>query len=99
MKCIEIQQRCKPTKVVGWHRRRLQKMVKAVFQCIAFTDPTGMFEVRVYTSVGADGVYTVSLLTEESDEFVQEFLHYANQVNFFHQVTLTTSPEPVTIPT
>jgi hypothetical protein len=74
-------------------------MVRMIFQCIAFTDPTGMFEVQVYTSIGQDGVYTVTLFTEEPDEFVQNFLHYANQVDFFHRVTLTAASEPATIRT
>lgn len=97
VKIVTLVQFCKPTQHRGWHRRRLQKMVQAIFSCLAYTDPTGMFEVQVYTDVNSSGVYTVKLITEESEDMVHQFIRYAKQVKYFHAVTLTLNPEPVTM--
>jgi len=88
----------------GWHRRRLQKMVKSVFQCLAFADPTGMFDVRMNTHVDRSlvfgiGTYTINMSVELPDDKMHSFIRLAKQVKHFHSVTLTPVPESVTMPT
>jgi hypothetical protein len=78
----------------GWHRRRLQKMVKSVFQCLALTDPTGMFDVRMNTHVDQSfvfgtGTYTLVMSVELPVEKIDLFIRLAKQVKHFHTVTLT----------
>ena len=88
----------------GWHRRRLQKMVRSVFQCLALADPTGMFDVRMNTHVDQSfvfgtGTYTINMSVELPDDNMHSFIRLAKQVKHFHSVTLTPVPESVTIPT
>jgi hypothetical protein len=99
VKVITLQQFCKPTESMGWHRRRLTKMIQAIFSCAAYADPSGIFDLQVYTDVNSVGVYTITLITEESDDMIDQFIRYARQVKYFHTVTLTINPDPVTIPT
>jgi hypothetical protein len=99
---IKIEMHCPMTIHQGWHRRRLQKMVKTVFQCFAYTDPTGMFDVRVYTqvkqsSVFGIGTYILDLSVELPEEKIEDFIRYAREVKFFHNVTLTSSHASDTI--
>jgi len=100
---VKIEMHCPMTIHRGWHRRRLQKMVKTVFQCFAYTDPTGMFDVRVYTqvkqsSVFGIGTYILDLSVELPEEKIEDFIRYAREVKFFHNVTLTSSHASDTIP-
>ena len=88
----------------GWPRRRLQKMVKSVFTCLAYTDPTGMFDVHIVTSLDQSfvfgiGTYNLDLLVEMPQEKIDRFIWFAKEVKYFHTVTLTPYPEPVTMPT
>jgi len=92
------------THSMGWHRRRLQKMVKSVFQCLALADPTGMFDVRMNTHVDQSlvfgtGTYTINMSVELPDDKMHSFIRLAKQVKHFHSVVLTPFPEPDTIPT
>jgi hypothetical protein len=101
---VHIEMHSPLTNSMGWHRRRLQKMVKSVFQCLALSDPTGMFDVHVVTSLDQSfvfgiGTYNLDLLVEMPDEKFQTFIRLAKQVKHFRSVTLTPYPEPVTIPT
>jgi len=101
---IKIEMHCPLTNSMGWHRRRLQKMVRMVFSCFAYADPTGMFDVRVYTNVHQNpvfgtGTYTLDMSVEMPDEKIEKFVRYAKEVKFFHSVTLTPYHELDTIPT
>jgi len=100
--CIEMHSPL--TQSMGWHRRRLQKMVKSVFQCLALADPTGMFDVRMNTHVDQSlvfniGTYTINMSVELPDDKMHSFIRLAKQVKHFHTVTLTPVPESVTMPT
>jgi hypothetical protein len=88
----------------GWHKRRLQKMVKSVFQCLALADPTGMFDVRMNTHVDqrfvfGTATYTINMSVELPDDKMHSFIRLAKQVKHFHSVTLTPVPESDTMPT
>ena len=101
---IKIEMHCPLTNSRGWHRRRLQKMVKSVFSCLAYTDPTGMFDVRINTRVDQSlvfgtGTYTLDLSVELPDEKIHNFILYAKEVKYFHSVTLTSSLASDTITT
>jgi hypothetical protein len=101
---VYIEMHCPMTIHQGWHRRRLQKMVRSVFQCLAFADPSGMFDVKVYTQVNQSlvfgtGTYRLDMSVELPDYKMHEFIRYAKEVKHFHSVTLTPVPESVTIPT
>jgi hypothetical protein len=100
---VEILMHCPLTIHQGWHKRRLQKMVKTVFTCLAYADPTGMFDVRIYTHVDqrpvfGTGTYTLDLSVELPKEKIEDFIRYAKQVNFFHSVIVTSSHASDTIP-
>lgn len=101
---ISIEMHSPLTYSQGWHRRRLQKMVKSVFTCLALADPTGMFDVRMNTHVDQSlvfgiGTYTINMSVELPDDKMHSFIRLARQVKHFHSVTLTPVPESVTIPT
>jgi len=101
---VTIEMHSPLTHSMGWHRRRLQKMVRSVFQCLALSDPTGMFDVRMNTHVDQSlvfgiGTYTINMSVELPDDKMHSFVRLAKQVKHFHSVTLTPFPEPVTIPT
>jgi len=92
------------THSMGWQKRRLQKMVRSVFQCLALADPTGMFDVRMNTHVYQSwvfgtGTYTINMSVELPDDKMHSFIRLAKQVKHFHSVTLTPYPESDTIPT
>ena len=101
---IKIEMHRPLTNSRGWHRRRLQKMVKSVFQCLALSDPTGMFDVRINTRVDQSfvfgtGTYTLDMSVELPDEKIDLFIRLAKQVKHFHTVTLTSSLASDTITT
>jgi len=101
---VTIEMHSPLTRSRGWHRRRLQKMVKSVFQCLALSDPTGMFDVRINTRVDQSfvfgtGTYTLDMSVELPDDKMHSFIRLAKQVKHFHSVTLTPVLESVTIPT
>lgn len=101
---VYIEMHSPMTQSMGWHRRRLQKMVKSVFQCLALADPTGMFDVRMNTHVDQSlvfgtGTYTINMSVELPDDKMHSFIRLAKQVKHFHSVTLTPVPESDTIPT
>ena len=101
---IKIEMHRPLTNSRGWHRRRLQKMVKSVFSCLAYTDPTGMFDVRINTRVDQSfvfgtGTYTLDMSVELPDEKIHNFIRLAKQVKHFHTVTLTSSLASDTITT
>jgi hypothetical protein len=101
---VTIEMHSPLTHSMGWHKRRLQKMVKSVFQCLALADPTGMFDVRMNTHVDQSFVfgidtYTINMSVELPDDKMHSFIRYAKEVKHFHSVTLTPVPESVTIPT
>jgi hypothetical protein len=101
---VHIEMHSPLTSSMGWHRRRLQKMVKSVFTCLAYTDPTGMFDVHIVTSLDQSfvfgiGTYNLDLLVEMPQEKIDRFIWFAKEVKYFHTVTLTPHPEPVTMPT
>ena len=101
---VHIEMHSPLTNSMGWHRRRLQKMVKSVFQCLALSDPTGMFDVHIVTSLDQSfvfgiGTYNLDLLVEMPQEKIDRFIWFAKEVKYFHTVTLTPHPEPVTMPT
>ena len=93
---VKIEMHCPLTIHQGWHRRRLQKMVRTVFQCFAYADPTGMFDVQIYTqvkqsSVFGTGTYILDLSVELPEDKIDLFIRLAKQVKHFHTVTLTSS--------
>jgi len=101
---VKIEMHAPLTHSMGWHRRRLQKMVKSVFQCLALSDPTGMFDVRINTRVDQSwvfgtGTYTLDMSVELPDDKMHSFIRLAKQVKHFHTVALTPHSEPVTMPT
>lgn len=101
---VYIEMHSPMTQSMGWHRRRLQKMVKSVFQCLALADPTGMFDVRMNTHVDQSlvfgtGTYTINMSVELPDDKMHSFIRLAKQVKHFHSVTLTPFFEPDTMPT
>ena len=101
---IKIEMHCPLTNSRGWHRRRLKNMVHSVFTCLAYTDPTGMFDVRINTRVDQSfvfgtGTYTLDMSVEMPQEKIDRFIWFAKEVKHFHSVTLTPVPESVTIPT
>jgi hypothetical protein len=101
---VTIEMHSPLTHSMGWHKRRLQKMVKSVFQCLALADPTGMFDVRMNTHVDQKfvfkiGTYTINMSVELPDDNMHSFIRLAKQVKHFHSVTLTRVPESDTIPT
>lgn len=101
---VTIEMHSPLTHSMGWHRRRLQKMVRSVFQCLALSDPTGMFDVRMNTHVDQSwvfgiGTYTINMSVELPDDKMHSFIRLAKQVKHFHSVTLTPVPESVTMPT
>lgn len=101
---VHIEMHSPLTNSMGWHRRRLQKMVKSVFQCLALSDPTGMFDVHIVTSLDQSfvfgiGTYNLDLLVEMPDEKFQTFIRLAKQVKHFHNVIPTHCPASDTIPT
>ena len=101
---VKIEMHAPLTHSMGWHRRRLQKMVKSVFQCLALSDPTGMFDVRINTRVDQSwvfgiGTYTLDMSVELPDEKIDLFIRLAKQVKHFHTVALTSSIASDTITT
>ena len=101
---VTIEMHSPLTHSMGWHKRRLQKMVRSVFQCLALSDPTGMFDVRINTRVDQSwvfgiGTYTLDMSVEMPDDKFQTFIRLAKQVKHFHNVIPTHSPESVTMPT
>jgi hypothetical protein len=101
---VHIEMHSPLTNSMGWHRRRLQKMVKSVFTCLAYTDPTGMFDVRMNTHVDQSfvfgtGTYTLDMSVEMPQEKIDRFIWFAKEVKYFHTVTLTPHPELDTMPT
>ena len=101
---VKIEMHAPLTHSMGWHKRRLQKMVKSVFQCLALSDPTGMFDVRINTRVDHSwvfgiGTYTLDMSVELPDEKIDLFIRLAKQVKHFHSVTLTPTLLPDTITT
>ena len=101
---VTIEMHSPLTHSMGWHKRRLQKMVRSVFQCLALADPTGMFDVRMNTHVDQSwvfgiGTYTVNMSVEMPDDKFQTFIRLAKQVKYFHNVIPTHSPASDTIPT
>ena len=101
---IKIEMHCRLTNSRGWHRRRLKNMVHSVFTCLAYTDPTGMFDVRINTRVDQSfvfgtGTYTLDMSVEMPQEKIDRFIWFAKEVKHFHSVTLTPVPESVTMPT
>jgi hypothetical protein len=101
---IKIEMHCPLTNSRGWHRRRLKNMVHSVFTCLAYTDPTGMFDVRINTRVDQSfvfgtGTYTLDMSVEMPQEKIDRFIWFAKEVKYFHTVTHTHSPASDTIPT
>lgn len=101
---VQIKMHLPTTRVNGWHKRRLQKMVKATFQCLAFAEPSGLFEVNIYPAVRCSGIpgidtYTLDVSVEMPDEKLQAFLRYAKEVKYFHSVFHTVSVPSDTIQT
>ena len=101
---VKIEMYCPLTNSMGWHKRRLHKMVRSVFSCLAYTDPTGMFDVRINTRVDQSfvfgtGTYTLDLSVELPEEKLQTFIRLAKQVKHFHDVIPTHFPSSDTIPT
>ena len=99
---VQIKMHLPTTRVNGWHRRRLNKMVKSVFQCLAFAEPSGLFDVNIYPAVRSSGVvgidtYSLDVSVEMPDEKLQHFLRYAKTVKYFHSVALQSAPEHGTI--
>lgn len=103
---VNIEMHCPSTNSRGWHRRRLHKMVNSVFRCLAFTDPTGMVDVQIFTKIQTDAVagvdtYFLDLLVDLPNDKLQDFVRYAKEVKYFHNVFHTnhfdTHPEPDTI--
>jgi len=101
---VTIEMHSPLTHSMGWHKRRLQKMVRSVFQCLALSDPTGMFDVQINTRVDQSwvfgiGTYTLDMSVEMPDDKFQTFIRLAKQVKHFHNVIPTHSPASDTIPT
>lgn len=90
-----------------WHSRRLNKMVRSVWQCFAYADPGQMVNVDVFCNVDTSSIpgidtYTIDLSILLPNDKMEAFIRYAKNVKIFHQIShrveLQSAPEHGTIP-
>ena len=86
-----------------WHSRRLNKMVRSVWQCFAYADPGQMVDVQVFCEVDTSSIpgidtYTVELKVQLPNDKMEAFIRYAKNVKIFHSVSHTHSLPSATIP-
>ena len=86
-----------------WHSRRLNKMVRSVWQCFAYADPGQTVNVDVFCNVDTSNIpgidtYTVELTVQLPNDKMQAFIRYAKNVKIFHSVSHTHSLPSATIP-
>lgn len=100
---------CRPaTKSRGWHKRRLQGMLRTVIQCLAFTDPfefsQSAFDFKINTDIQTDvawreDTYILNVTLDLNDEHLEHFMNYLKNVQGWHTITLLSAPEYGTIST
>lgn len=90
-----------------WHTRRLNKMVRGIYQCLAYADPGQMVDVKVFCNVDTSNIpgidtYTIDLSILLPNDKMEAFIRYAKNVKIFHQIShrveLQSTPEHDTIP-
>lgn len=86
-----------------WHTRRLNKMVRGIYQCLAYADPGQMVDVQVFCEVDTSSIpgidtYTVELKVLLPNDKMEAFIRYAKNVKIFHSVSHTHSLPSATIP-
>ena len=90
-----------------WHTRRLNKMVRGIYQCLAYADPGQMVDVLLFCNVDTSSIpcidtYTINLSILLPNDKMQAFIRYAKNVKIFHQIShrveLQSAPEHGTIP-
>jgi hypothetical protein len=99
---VVLQHLASPTNSNAWKTRRLNKMVRSVFKCCAYVDPTVTLGIGVETFVSSNGgVYHLHILLGEgwTPEQIHKFVTYAKNVDYFHAVILTPTRQPDTITT
>ena len=100
---VKIQMHCPGTDSQRWHSRRLNKMVRSVWQCFAYADPGQTVNVGVFCNVDpyafpGINTYTLELTVQLPNDKMQAFIRYAKNVKMFHSVALQSAPEHDTIP-
>ena len=100
---VKIVMGCPGTHSQRWHTRRLNKMVRSVWQCFAYADPGQTVNVGFFCSVDPyafPGIhtYTVELTVLLPNDKMQAFIRYAKNVKIFHSVSHTHSLPSATIP-
>ena len=90
-----------------WHTRRLNKMVRGIYRCLAYADPGQMVDVKVFCNVDTSNIpgidtYTIDLSILLPNDKMEAFIRYAKNVKIFHQIShrveLQSAPEHDTIP-
>ena len=100
---VKIQMHLPTTYSQRWHSRRLNKMVRSVWQCFAYADPGQMVDVQVFCEVDTSNIpgidtYTVELTVHLPNDKMEAFIRYAKNVKIFHSVSHTHSLPSATIP-
>ena len=100
---VKIQMHLPTTYSQRWHSRRLNKMVRSVWQCFAYADPGQMVDVQVFCEVDTSNIpgidtYTVELKVQLPNDKMEAFIRYAKNVKIFHSVSHTHSLPSATIP-
>lgn len=104
---VKIQMHLPTTYSQRWHTRRLNKMVRGIYQCLAYADPGQMVDVKVFCNVDTSSIpgidtYTIDLSVLLPNDKMEAFIRYAKNVKIFHQIShrveLQSAPEHGTIP-
>lgn len=100
---VKIQMHCPGTDSQRWHTRRLNKMVRSVWQCFAYAYPGHLVNVTVFCNVDPyafPGIhtYTVELTVLLPNDKMEAFIRYAKNVKIFHSVSHKHSVPSDTIP-
>ena len=105
---IKITMRRRSTTVRGWHKRRLQGMIKTVIQCLAFTDPFEFsqngYDFKIDTDVDTNSIshvniYSLKVTLDLNDEQLENFMKYLKNVEGFNTITLLSASKYGTIST
>lgn len=86
-----------------WHTRRLNKMVRGIYRCLAYANPGQMVDVKVFCNVDTSNIpgidtYTIDLSILLPNDKMEAFIRYAKNVKIFHSVSHTHSVPSDTIP-
>lgn len=105
---IKITMRRRSTTVRGWHKRRLQGMIKTVIQCLAFTDPFEFsqcgYDFKIDTNIDTNSIshvniYSLKVTLDLTDEQLENFMKYLKNVQGWYTITLLSAPKYGTIST